>query len=211
MDQLHHSEHKLQELKFSSSRIESLTDGIFAFAMTLLVLNLNAPQLHGLITNQDLIQNLTALAPRFYIFLLSFALLASAWGVHHRQFSYIRGSDNTLMWINMLRLLFVVIVPFSSVLVGEYGDLPAAAFFFCFNMFGLSVVSYYELEYAVHKGFTEGLPDEHKRASKLKNSVPILVSSAACICALFKPVLSYWLFALIPIAIYTLKKAGRVV
>lgn len=206
-----HKEHKLKELKFSSSRIEALTDGIFAFAMTLLVINLNDPQLRGLVTNQELITNLVKMLPRFYMFLLSFALLASAWGVHHRQFSYIKGSDNMLMWINMLRLLFVVIVPFSTVLVGEYGNLPAAAFFFCFNMFGLSVVSYYELEYAVKKGFTEGLPDEHKKASRLKGAYPVIVSSIACLVALIKPELSYWLFALIPLGILFMKKLGKVV
>jgi len=69
-------EHKLKEVSFSSSRIESLTDGIFAFAMTLLVLNLNAPELHGAATNEELILRLTALSHKFFIFLVSFFVLA---------------------------------------------------------------------------------------------------------------------------------------
>ena len=124
----------MKVLRYSSNRIESLTDGIFGFAMTLLVVNLDVPVLRGAVTNQELLTNLWSLSDTFFTFLLSFFLLASAWGVHQRQFAYIKQSDNTLMWINMVRLLFTVMVPFTTVLISKYDNLSAAAFIFSMNM-----------------------------------------------------------------------------
>lgn len=200
---------KIKDLYYSSSRLESLSDGIFAFAMTLLVLNLNAPELHGAVTNQELVQNLLALSNRFFSFLLSFFLLASAWGVHHRQFSFIKQSDSNLTWINMLRLLFVVIVPFSSVLVGSYPDLGVASFFFSVNIFFLCLMSFLEWKYAASHGFVEGLSDEHFRSANIKNAFPIAVAAISCMIAFFSPTASQLVYLILPFGFIFLKKTGR--
>lgn len=195
---------------FPSARIESLTDGIFAFAMTLLVLNLNAPELHGLVTNQELIQQIFALSDRFLIFLLSFFLLALAWGVHHKQFAKITRSDERLMWINMLRLLFVVMIPFSSVLVGSYSDLSAAVFFFCMNIFLLCSVSYLEWKYAVSHDLTENLSNEYEKSANAKNMITVAIAGVAVILSLFNTNLALWIFAIIPFVFLFLKKIGKI-
>jgi uncharacterized membrane protein len=196
---------------FPSSRIESLTDGIFAFAMTLLVLSLNAPELQGIITNQELIIKLDAMSDRFLIFLLSFFLLASAWGVHHRQFAKITRSDEGLMWINMLRLLFVIMIPFSSVLVGNYSQLTFAVFFFDMNIFLLSLVSYIEWKYALSHDLTsETVLSDYEKKGNIKNIVPVAIAGIACLIALFNTNLSLWTFATIPLVLYTLKRFGKI-
>lgn len=193
---------------FPSSRIESLTDGIFAFAMTLLVLNLNAPELHGLVTNQELIAKLMGLSDRFLIFLLSFFLLASAWSVHHKQFARITRSDDKLMWINMIRLLFVIMIPFSSVLVGSYSTLSAAVIFFNLNIFMLSLVSFIEWKYALSHDLTENVSKEYEEKGNIKNLVPVVIAGAAVIIAFVNTTLSLWTFATIPLALYLLKKVN---
>lgn len=195
---------------FPSSRIESLTDGIFAFAMTLLVLNLNAPELYGIVTDQELISKLSALSDKFLIFLLSFFLLASAWGVHHKQFARINRSDEGLMWINMLRLLFVIMIPFSSVLVGNYSSLPAAVIFFNLNIFLLSLVSYVEWKYALSHDLTENVSKEYERKGNIKNLVPVVIAGLTVLIAFFNTALSLWTFATIPFALYLLKKVGKI-
>lgn len=203
-------EHKLKGLRYSARRLESLTDGIFGFAMTLLVINLNAPILHGLVTNQELIASLSKLQNHFFTFLVSFLLLASAWGVHHRQFSFIKESDGTLMWINMVRLLFVITIPFSAVLVSNYPNLPAAVFFFAMNIFLLSLASYIEWKYAATHDMTEGLTPEHIHAGDVKNMLPLIVTGVVCISSLFAPEISLYLYLLIPIGLIVLRKFGRI-
>lgn len=202
-------EHNKDEY-FPSSRIESLTDGIFAFAMTLLVLNLNAPELYGIVTNQELISKLYGLSNRFLIFLLSFFLLASAWGVHHRQFAKITKADNGLMWINMVRLLLVITIPFSSVLVGNYAALSSAVFFFDMNIFLICLISFIEWKYAVNHGLTESMSKEHTRHGDIKNAVPIFIAGAAVLLSFVDTSISLWTFATIPFVLMILKKFGKV-
>lgn len=195
---------------FPSARIESLTDGIFAFAMTLLVLSLNAPELHGLVTNQELTQQIMALSGRFFIFLLSFFLLAMAWGVHHKQFAKITRSNEPLMWINMLRLLFVIMIPFSSVLVGNYSELPTAVVFFTANIFLLCVVSYIEWKYAVTHDLTEHISQEYEKVGDLKNLVTVAIAGVAVILSFLNTDIALWTFATIPLAFFVLKKVGKI-
>ncbi len=195
----------MQEQKdtyFPSSRIESLTDGIFAFAMTLLVLSLNAPELHGAVTNSELLSKLNALSDKFFIFLLSFFLLASAWGIHHKQFARISKSDTNLMWINMVRLLLVIIIPFSSVLVGNYSNLLVAVLFFDLNIFLLCVVSSLEWKYAVTHKLTHNITPEEAKSIDTKNMITIVVSGIACVLAFFNTNLSLWAFATIPLVLH---------
>lgn len=193
-----------------SARIESLTDGIFAFAMTLLVLSLNAPELHGLVTNQELVVQISALGDRFFIFLLSFFLLAMAWGVHHKQFAKITRSDDKLMWINMLRLLTVVTIPFSSVLVGTYSELQSAVFFFTLNIFLLVSISYWEWKYAVSHDLTEHISKEYEKIGNLKNLVTVAIAAVAVVLSFVNTDLALWTFALIPFVFLVLKKVGKI-
>jgi uncharacterized membrane protein len=207
----HDNQHRLKELSFSSSRIEALTDGIFAFAMTLLVLNLNVPELHGAVTNEELIEKLQNLEPRFFIFLLSFFVLASAWAVHHRQFSYIKGSNNTLGWINMVRLLCVIVVPFSSVLIGTYPDLPISALFFSANVLLLNVITLIEWKYAVAKGFVPELGPDHLKATDIKTLYSIVIAALALAFSFILAANAMWIFLLGPLGLALLKRAGKIV
>ena len=194
---------------FPSSRIESLTDGIFGFTMTLLVTHLTLPRLAHPVTNAILFNAIMTVFPQFFIFLLSFFLLAVLWGTHHRQFSYIVRSDGILMWINMLRLLFVILVPFSSELVGNYGSLNVAVLFFNLNIFFLCVISYVEWEYAYMHGLAKRIKEEHRSYAKLKNVYSIVISAVACVVGFFNPDLSLQTFLLIPLGLWFLKHINR--
>jgi uncharacterized membrane protein len=81
--------------------------------------------------------SLSNLAPKFFIFVFSFILLAVFWTIHHRTFNIIKRVDNTLLWINIIWLLFIVIVPFSETLTGEYGQFTTPHLIFNLNMLEL--------------------------------------------------------------------------
>jgi uncharacterized membrane protein len=130
----------------STKRIETLVDGIFAIAMTLLVLSLDVPQLISPVADATLQSVLIGLEPKLFSYALSFVLLAIFWRVNHGQFYHIKRLNNTLLWITVIWLLFVALVPFSTSLTGEYGSLTSANAFFALNMFvigSLSALTWY--------------------------------------------------------------------
>lgn len=139
----------------TTKRIETLVDGIFAIAMTLLVLSINVPQLIYPVTNALILQSLDDLVTQLYIYVLSFILLAMFWRVNHQQFYLIKKSDNQLIWINILWLMFVALVPFSASLVGDYGEIQIPNIFFHLNMFFIGVFFYLNWYYAARKNFLD--------------------------------------------------------
>jgi uncharacterized membrane protein len=105
-----------------SARIEALSDGVFAVAMTLLIIDIRVPQLPGHPTFSDLAIAVVALWPHFATYAVSFLIVGLYWVSHHLLFDLIRRSDRGLMWINLIFLLFVVVIPFSTALLGRYSD-----------------------------------------------------------------------------------------
>ena len=123
----------------TTNRIEALTDGIFAIAMTLLVLALAVPDISGPLSNMVVQNSLYNIIPSFYTLVLSFILLALFWSVHHRVFQRTKRVDDILLWINMIWLLFIVMVPFSASLTGKYGEFSISHIIFNINMLGISI------------------------------------------------------------------------
>ena len=104
----------------NTNRIEAFSDGVFAVAITLLVLNLQVPELAASVVSQELVAKLIELWPKLLIYVLSFVIVGIYWVAHHNSFHYIKRSDRTLLWLNLLLLLCIVFIPFPTALVGEY-------------------------------------------------------------------------------------------
>ena len=123
----------------SVHRSEALTDGIYAVAMTLLVIELKLPE-HGAIHGgHDLAQALANLLPKVLAWVISFFVLAIFWFGHHRAFSYVRRADGKLVALTIVQLAFVSLMPFSSALVGEHGRELLSQVIYSLNMFALAV------------------------------------------------------------------------
>lgn len=101
-------------------RIEALTDGIYAVAMTLLVIELKLPEHASLRSSAALAHALVELAPKVIAWTISFFVLALYWMGHYRAFSGVRRSDGRLAALNIAQLAFVSLLPFSCSLLGEY-------------------------------------------------------------------------------------------
>ncbi len=113
----------------SKSRVETLTDGIFAIAMTLLVLGIEVPQIDPL-TPMDAL--LHSLIPDLLQYVVAFLVLAVFWTIHHNQFYYIRIIDYRLLWLNIFWLLLVGGMPFTTSLAETYiQDYQAMIIFGC--------------------------------------------------------------------------------
>jgi uncharacterized membrane protein len=111
-------------------RIVNLSDGVFAIALTLLVLDIRVPDIPENLVVTELEAALFSLWPKYLGYLLSFVVISTFWLIHHSIFRSIRAYDRGLLYLNFLFLLFVAFVPFPTSLLGEYGNhqLPVAIY-----------------------------------------------------------------------------------
>ncbi len=111
----------LSGLGLSTNRVEALADGIFAVAMTLLVLDVRPP-----LVQQPPDAWFFSQWPRLFAYALSFMLLGVYWVSHHAHFQYIKRSNRTLLWINIVFFLFISLIPFSTSWLADSFD-PAVS------------------------------------------------------------------------------------
>lgn len=116
------------------ARLESLCDGVFAIAMTLLVLELHIPVKQLINAEHDLLVQFQILGPKFLSYFLSFLILGIFWVGHNSQFAFIRQIDRELLWINILFLLFISLIPFSTALLGEFIHFKFALWIYWVNL-----------------------------------------------------------------------------
>jgi len=103
------------------NRIEALADGIFAVAMTILVLELHVPDLGPVASEAGLLSALMSLVPKALSFGSGFVILGTLWIGHRFQFHYIRRTNRVILWINLVFLLMISFLPFVVALIGTYG------------------------------------------------------------------------------------------
>ncbi len=106
----------------STNRIEAFSDGVFAVAITLLVINLQVPQITSSLVSSELVPKLGELWPKFLSYALSFVIVGIYWVAHHNTFHYIKRSDRTLLWLNILMMMCIVFIPFPTALLGQYPE-----------------------------------------------------------------------------------------
>ncbi|MFF2487654.1 TMEM175 family protein [Microbacterium sp. NPDC058062] len=105
-----------------TTRLEAFTDGVFAIAATLLVLDLTQHSLGKVESDAQMWAALAGMYELFLNFGLSFVLLCLMWMVHVQQFEHVARVDATTVWLNNARLLFIVLVPFATNLTTEYSE-----------------------------------------------------------------------------------------
>ncbi len=175
-------------MHMSKNRIETLVDGIFAIAMTLLVLDLAVPHLNAPLSNMVIQNALYGLLPSFISLVVSFVLLAMFWNIHHRIYSQIKSVNTTLLWVNMIWLLFIVLVPFSASLNGNYGDFTISDVIFNINMLGIALVLFLNVYIINRSDFLHETADMAQLKSSEKSTlVFIAIALVALLLAFIAP------------------------
>jgi uncharacterized membrane protein len=118
----------------SVERLAALSDGVFAVAMTLLVLDLKAPAAEAIHQESDLLAALIALAPRLVTYLMSFLTLGIFWVGQQTQLNHFTRSDRHFAWINLAFLFTVTLMPFSTSLLAELIAYHTAFLVYWFNI-----------------------------------------------------------------------------
>jgi uncharacterized membrane protein len=174
---------------FSKHRVEALADGIFAVAMTLLVIELKLPERSTIATQQDFIEAVALLFPKFQSWVISFFVLAIFWYTHHRQFHYVRVVDGKFVRLNLLYLSFVSLMPFSSALAGEYSRMLFSQIVYSTNMTLLAIGGLLIARYVFHHPalWSEPFTVGHYRGALFRTGGLIIVAMAAIGIAMVVP------------------------
>jgi len=113
--------HSVNKTNFQLDRISFFTDGVFAIAITLLVIEFKVPVVEHP-TDHLLWDALKEMSWKLLGFIISFCIVGYYWSVHHRIFGYVEKYTSRLIWLNLLFLFSVVLLPFTSGLLGEYAS-----------------------------------------------------------------------------------------
>jgi uncharacterized membrane protein len=169
------------EIEFS--RIVAFSDGVFAIAITLLVLTLSVPEhLQG----ESLTDALWDQRHNLLAYAISFAVIGRYWINHHRFFSSVTGFDGRLLALNIFYLAWVVLLPFSTQVLGDHGGEAAAVILYAVNLAGVSLVGLWMAIDARRAGLSE-IEDEELQAFRHKSVFVAAVFGASIPVALVAP------------------------
>jgi uncharacterized membrane protein len=132
-------------------RLAALTDGVFAIVMTLLVLEISIPEIAPSSVHVELSRRLLELWPKLLSYGISFIILGAFWYLHHQAFHYIKRSDSGLTWLNILFLMFIALIPFSTALFGSYGTEQLPLIIYASNLLLANVLRFLLWTYATGK------------------------------------------------------------
>src|SRR5256885_14838522 len=136
----------------SVERIATLSDGLFAIAMTLIVLEIRVPDATPISTEAQLWAAITDLAPRLVTYFLSFLTLGIFWHGQQSQLAYLERSDRHYSWLQLSFLAFVAMLPFTTSLLAEFISFRVALVIYWLNIFLFGATLTLAWTYARHAG-----------------------------------------------------------
>ena len=163
----------------STDRLEAFSDGVFAVAITLLVLNLSVHANPG-----QLGRRLVDEWPHYATYVVSFLTVGIVWVNHHRQFEHIARADRTLMLLNLVLLLFVTLIPFPTGLLAQYLSTPSdekvAAITYAATLLAMGIAFFATYTYATRaRLFGDWIGEADVRQGRRRNLIGLGVYVAA--------------------------------
>ena len=190
----------------NKARFEAFSDGVFAFAITLLILGIALPEAHYA-TNHDLTAALLHLWPNVIAYALSFAVIGIMWQNHHALFRLIERVDRTSVFLNLLLLAGTAFIPFATSTLGSYPAMPASAFLYGVVLSYCATVYNALLEHLIRRrAFLHSVDDATIASSRHAYRVGWLIYLVATLLALVAPVASF--VAYVAVALYYLVPRG---
>jgi uncharacterized membrane protein len=150
---------KREEHEIEFSRIVAFSDGVFAIAITLLVLELKLPDD---VKDGQLWQALWNQHEQLLSYAISFAVIGRFWVIHHGFFSEVKSFDGRLMALNMFYLGWIVLIPFASQVLGDYGGQTPAVIVYAANLIGVVATGQWMRWDARNAGLTDIDPEDER-------------------------------------------------
>jgi uncharacterized membrane protein len=177
-------------------RVGGFSDGVFAVAITLLVLNIEVPRLDD---GEKLTTALDDLIPDVVSYFIAFAVIGLFWYGHHKAWSSLRGTTPRLVWSNLLLLSLIALMPFTTALMGSFNDQSIAIALYAANV-GLAGLADSRVDrVAFEAGLTASTGAGLRRAQLLTGRLRALIFFASIPIAFISPTLGQlsWLALLL--------------
>jgi uncharacterized membrane protein len=181
------------------SRLDQLSDGIFAIVMTILVFDIKLPIIWGPVDNMSLWIEIKQLLPLFLSYLLSFALLFTYWRAHHFFVSvYAKTVDSMLVNINALFFMLISLIPFSASILGEFGTNELSVILFGVHIILIGLTLYWMRRYVLYSEHIKNpeITKREIRGSTIRTLVPVVFAIIAIPLSFLSIKLSLTLFTL---------------
>jgi TMEM175 potassium channel family protein len=164
-------------------RVVAFSDGVFAIAITLLILSIDVPDV-----NPDRLGHaLRELLPEVGTYALSFLVVGMYWLAHHRTFRSVRAVNRTLLWINLVLLGFVAVLPLPTEILGKYGDTTLATVVYASAIVAVGGMSVLIWWYLNHAGLTAPISEDLVRLGSLRAAIPPAVFAVSIPIAFVDP------------------------
>jgi uncharacterized membrane protein len=150
------------EAEVEFARVVAFTDGVFAIAITLLVLGLDVPS-----RADDLTEALLDQRQSLFAYALSFAVLGKLWLSHHSFFGGLHSFDGILMVLNLVYLAWIALVPFTSELLGNYTGETQSVIVYAASVIGVTATFGAQIAYAYRRGL---LNPEYRHVARTANA-----------------------------------------
>ena len=196
----------------SLERLVFFSDAVFSIAITLLAIDVRVPD----VPHEQLAAELRHLLPSVGVYALTFVVVGLYWVAHHRMYRRIVRFDYTLVWLNMLVLLFVAFLPVPTAVFGRYYDSPHAVLFYSSTVIATSISTMLLWWYATrHRRHIEHeVPRKVIRQVFVRNLGVIAVAVVAIVIGYWSTVAAFMLFVVyvavaVGISIITTRREGR--
>jgi uncharacterized membrane protein len=184
------------------TRLDELSDGIFAIVMTILVFEIRIPVFFTDPSNRELWFEITKLLPSFLSYVLSFALLFTYWRAHHFFTSiYAKNIDSKLTNINALYFMLIALVPFSTSLISHFGSNQLAIAIFGIHIILTGLTLYWMRRYVLYSDNIKNpeISEREIHGSTVRTLVPVIFGLIAIPLSFVSTTLALSLFTLIVI------------
>ncbi len=181
----------------TNARLQTLADGVFAIALTLLILDVT---IQSGLNHKEFLTALRDLGPKVLAYAVSFMVIAVYWIGHHNQYYWIRHTDRTFMWINVFFLMSIAFIPFSTSLIADYPGEILAILIYGLNAFMAGLILLIHWRYATGRGkLVSGQVDAHlSKVTQQRITLGMIFYAVATALAFVSPKLSVGLLVLLP-------------
>ncbi len=183
----------------SHTRLDQLSDGIFAIVMTILVFEFKVPEVVETTSNSALLLEMQNLLPTFLSYVLSFTLLFTYWRAHHFFVStYAKNVDLKLTNINILFFMLISLIPFSASFLGRYSGNEISIVLFGVHIILIGLTLYWMRRYVLYSDHIKNPEISHSeiRRSTIRTLVPVVFSIVAITLAFWDVKISLAIFSL---------------
>lgn len=150
-----------RDVGIDPGRLLGLTDGVFSIVMTLLVFGIAIPELE-VYTYENFLSTFSSLLPTIGVTLVSFVIVSSFW-IYHHEYVKMKNLNILYLWLNIIFLICISFIPFSTSLIGTYSEFFASEVVFGINIL-LSIISFLLMYlYATKKDFLENMPSKKEK------------------------------------------------